>query len=143
MLARARVYSRKRIGQEGTPAANKRPKLLSSDPEDLMDQEPNQSTSSASGTKTSPQFEYKTVLEPNPKWRVLEDILQEIRENETKKNRVHESLFIHFLIAKGETTVLVLVKDEASCQQLKYVLNEGPEVPFLPICCVKLIETLK
>lgn len=75
----------------------------------------------ASGVAAAPTIdtaELKFVLEGNPKWEALVQILDEVNEENDEKQQ-------HRSGASGGANVLVMVKDERTCAQLREFLSLG------------------
>ena len=63
----------------------------------------------------------ETILEENPKWKLLQEVLTEIRQDyETKKDLNHSQD-----VDEGPTTVLVMVKDDRTLDTLRAYLKDG------------------
>lgn len=63
----------------------------------------------------NPPAQLETVLEENPKWKLLQQVLTEIRQEYEKQETK----------AEGPTTVLVMVKDDRTLETLKAYLKDG------------------
>ncbi|KAL3914926.1 MAG: hypothetical protein SGILL_005883 [Bacillariaceae sp.] len=62
------------------------------------------------------------VLEENPKWRLLKNVLNEIRDKEETTTTQKSSMTT---TKPSSTTILVLTRDERSCNTLRQYLVEG------------------
>ncbi|KAE8891009.1 DNA repair endonuclease [Phytophthora fragariae] len=80
----------------------------------------------AANSNAVDRAELKLVLEQNPKWDALKEILDEVhdeqqREQQKKKNNDKDKL------AAGGASILVMVKDERTCAQLREFLSLGAQ----------------
>jgi DNA excision repair protein ERCC-4 len=66
----------------------------------------------------NPIAELVTVLEENPKWKLLKSVLQEIREQDEGKEDVSRD---------GPANILVMVKDDKTLETLRFFLAEQTE----------------
>ncbi|KAK1930615.1 DNA repair endonuclease XPF [Phytophthora citrophthora] len=82
---------------------------------------PGPSTSAGSrtaGTSTD-NAELKLVLEQNPKWDALKEILDEVHDEQKQQDKKRQ--------VDGGASVLVMVKDERTCAQLREFLSLGAQ----------------
>ncbi|CAH0476693.1 unnamed protein product [Peronospora belbahrii] len=79
--------------------------------------------SNGAALQTANIAELKLVLEQNPKWDALKEIVDEVHEQQCdqKKKKNQEKL------AAGGASVLVMVKDERTCAQLREFLCLGAQ----------------
>ncbi|OWZ18322.1 DNA repair endonuclease [Phytophthora megakarya] len=75
---------------------------------------------SSNGGKTADNVELKLVLEQNPKWDALKEILDEVHDEQKKKQNKEK-------MAAGGANVLVMVKEERTCAQLREFLALGAQ----------------
>ncbi|KAF1783833.1 DNA repair nuclease, XPF-type/Helicase [Phytophthora cactorum] len=80
-----------------------------------------QQSSNGSGPNAADNAELKLVLELNPKWDALKEILDEVYDEQSKKMENKDKL------AAGGANVLVMVKDERTCAQLREFLSLGAQ----------------
>ncbi|ETL83182.1 hypothetical protein F442_17414 [Phytophthora nicotianae P10297] len=81
-----------------------------------------QLSSNGSGSNAAENAELKLVLEQNPKWDALKEILDEVHAEQKKKMKQNMDK-----LAAGGATVLVMVKDERTCAQLREFLSLGAQ----------------
>ncbi|CAI5736103.1 unnamed protein product [Peronospora destructor] len=68
--------------------------------------------------------ELKLVLEQNPKWGALKEILDEVHDEQQREQKKKKSKEKR---AAGGSSVLVMVKDERTCAQLREFLSLGAQ----------------
>lgn len=78
--------------------------------------------SSKSGSNDGDNAELKLVLEHNPKWDALNEILDEVHEKQMKLRKQNTGQG-----AAGGANVLIMVKDERTCAQLREFLGLGAQ----------------
>ncbi|RLN96038.1 hypothetical protein BBJ28_00020404 [Nothophytophthora sp. Chile5] len=81
--------------------------------------------SSGTTARSTEAVELKLVLEQNPKWTALKEIIEEVQQEQQvdhkKKQRERGKL------AAGGASMLVMVKDERTCAQLREFLSLGAQ----------------
>lgn len=80
--------------------------------------------SNATSSSAFENAELKFVLEGNPKWEALVQILDEVNE-ENRKDQATSTAGQQQRITSGGADVLVMVKDERTCAQLREFLSLG------------------
>jgi DNA excision repair protein ERCC-4 len=83
-------------------------------------------SSSAAGSTTADNAELKLVLEENPKWSALKEILDEVHEDQQTAEKKRSSREKDS-VAAGGASVLVMVKDERTCAQLREFSSLGAQ----------------
>ncbi|KAF4149743.1 ERCC4 domain [Phytophthora infestans] len=81
-----------------------------------------QVSSNGSSSKAAENAELKLTLDQNPKWEALREILDEVYAEQKKKTRQTKENS-----AAGGASVLVMVKDERTCAQIREFLSLGAQ----------------
>ena len=83
----------------------------------------------ASEKAPNPQVELETVLEENPKWKLLERVIGEVRKDfqEKKSKRTHDDKWncSWHSGGRGPANVLVMVKDDKTLDIVRQFLVDG------------------
>ncbi|KAG7390554.1 DNA repair endonuclease XPF [Phytophthora pseudosyringae] len=79
-------------------------------------------SSNGAGSSAAGNAELKLVLEQNPKWDALKEILDEVHNEQKKQKKQNKDK-----LPAGGASILVMIKDERTCAQLREFLSLGAQ----------------